>query len=208
MVLEGLGVVDRGVLTAGIAVMATSATSAPGARWCSAILKASRTSVVRMCWRELPADDLAAVGVDHEAEEHQALPAAQIGEVGEPHLIRPGRLELALHRSGLRIAEGSARVVRHGLPRRLAPCSPFCASAVRHGCARPARRSAAAPSTSAVSHRRSSCARVALRSRRAAAHPPQPGLSAGRWLAGSRRTPTRPGSRRSARPRNARDAPR
>jgi hypothetical protein len=31
--------------------------------------------------RELPADDAAAVDVDHEREEHQPVPAAQVGEV-------------------------------------------------------------------------------------------------------------------------------
>jgi hypothetical protein len=50
--------------------------------------------------RELPADDLAAVGVDDEAEEHEPLPAAQVGEVREPELVRPGGLELALHEIG------------------------------------------------------------------------------------------------------------
>jgi hypothetical protein len=47
--------------------------------------------------RELPADDHPAVGVDHEAEEHQPLPAPQIREVREPHLIRPRGLDVALH---------------------------------------------------------------------------------------------------------------
>ena len=45
---------------------------------------------------ELPADDRPAVGVDHEREEHDALPAAQVGEVSEPELIRPARAEVAL----------------------------------------------------------------------------------------------------------------
>ena len=35
---------------------------------------------------ELPADDPPTVGVDHEAEEHEALPAPEVGEVGEPQL--------------------------------------------------------------------------------------------------------------------------
>src|ERR1035438_50705 len=46
---------------------------------------------------KLPADDPAAVGVDHEAEEHKPLPAEQVGEVWEPLLIRPGRGEITLH---------------------------------------------------------------------------------------------------------------
>jgi hypothetical protein len=47
--------------------------------------------------RELPAHDPPAVGVDHEAEEHQPLPAAQIREVREPLLIWPRRSEVALN---------------------------------------------------------------------------------------------------------------
>ena len=39
--------------------------------------------------RELPADDPPAVDVDYEAEEHQALPAAQVAEVGHPESVRP-----------------------------------------------------------------------------------------------------------------------
>jgi hypothetical protein len=45
---------------------------------------------------ELPADDHPAVGVDHEAEEHQPLPAPEIREVREPLLVRPGRREVAV----------------------------------------------------------------------------------------------------------------
>jgi hypothetical protein len=50
--------------------------------------------------RELPADDAAAVDVDHEREEDQALPAAQVGEVRDPQRIRPVGGELALHEIG------------------------------------------------------------------------------------------------------------
>jgi hypothetical protein len=39
--------------------------------------------------RQLPAHDAAAVGVDHEREEDQALPAAQVGQVRDPQLIGP-----------------------------------------------------------------------------------------------------------------------
>jgi len=45
---------------------------------------------------KLPADDLAAVGVDHETEEHHPLVAAQIREVREPQLVRPRRREVAV----------------------------------------------------------------------------------------------------------------
>jgi hypothetical protein len=63
---------------------------------------------------ELPANDPAAVDVDHEREEHQALPAAQVGEVRDPQLIGPLGGELALHEMGRRTAVASEIVVRQG----------------------------------------------------------------------------------------------
>ena len=49
MVVEGLAVVERGVLAAGVAVMDERDVGAPGTRRVSAIRKASRTRSVRMC---------------------------------------------------------------------------------------------------------------------------------------------------------------
>ena len=49
---------------------------------------------------ELPTDDRPAVDVDHEREEDDAFPAAQVGEVGAPELIRPGRGERTLDEIG------------------------------------------------------------------------------------------------------------
>src|SRR6266545_5813595 len=46
--------------------------------------------------RELPADDHPRAAVDDEAEEHDALPAADVGEVRAPLLIRPVGAEVAL----------------------------------------------------------------------------------------------------------------
>ena len=71
--------------------------------------------------RELPADDHAAVAVDDEAEEHQALPAADVGEVRAALLIGPLGAEVAIQQ--IRRRDGSVPwiVVRHGRPRRLAP---------------------------------------------------------------------------------------
>jgi hypothetical protein len=46
---------------------------------------------------ELPTDDHPAVDVDHEGEVDAALPAAQIGEVGAPELVRLLGGEVALH---------------------------------------------------------------------------------------------------------------
>jgi hypothetical protein len=37
---------------------------------------------------ELPAHHAAAVGVEHEGEEHQPLPASEVGEIGDPELVR------------------------------------------------------------------------------------------------------------------------
>src|SRR4051794_35672348 len=45
---------------------------------------------------ELPADDHPAVRVEHEGEEDQAFPAAQVGDVGDPELVRARRSEVAL----------------------------------------------------------------------------------------------------------------
>ena len=63
---------------------------------------------------QLPADDAAAVGVQDEGEEHQTLPAAQVGQVGDPQAI--GRLdgEMALHAVGAAVGVG----VRPGGPPR------------------------------------------------------------------------------------------
>jgi len=74
---------------------------------------------------ELPADDRAAVGVDHEREVDDAFPAAQVGEVGEPELVRPARGEVALDEVSRPNAFRFAKVVRHGLPRRFAPWMPL-----------------------------------------------------------------------------------
>jgi hypothetical protein len=46
---------------------------------------------------ELPAHDHPAVGIDHEAEEHDARPAAQIREVRQPQLVRCRRGEVTLN---------------------------------------------------------------------------------------------------------------
>jgi len=38
---------------------------------------------------QLPAHHAPRAGVDHEREEDQALPAPEVGQVGDPQLIRP-----------------------------------------------------------------------------------------------------------------------
>jgi hypothetical protein len=75
VIVEGLGVVDRGVLAVGVAVM--------GKRDVSARLSKRERHPQRVehevgahVGRELPADDRAAVGVDHKREEHERLPSS------------------------------------------------------------------------------------------------------------------------------------
>ena len=46
--------------------------------------------------RELPADDRAAVAVEDEGEVDEAAPAADVGQVGHPLLVRAGGAEVAL----------------------------------------------------------------------------------------------------------------
>jgi len=62
---------------------------------------------------ELPADDPAAVGVDDKAEEDQALPAAQVGEVRHPQLVGPLGAEVPLDKVGAAVR---GRVGERGAP--------------------------------------------------------------------------------------------
>jgi len=76
--------------------------------------------------RELPANDLAAEGVDHEGEEDEPFPAAQVRDVGDPELVRARRQEVPLDKIGRPPRACRSRlVVRQGLPRRFAPWMPF-----------------------------------------------------------------------------------
>ncbi len=95
VVVEGLCVGERGVLAAGVAVMNERDLLDPlghGEGHPERVEHEIGTHV--RC--ELPANDLAVVGVDHEREENEALPAAQIGEVRDPELIAAGGAEVAL----------------------------------------------------------------------------------------------------------------
>jgi len=65
---------------------------------------------------ELPADDAPRERVDDEAEEHDALPAAQVREVRQPQLVGPGGAEVAIDE--VRRARGGR--VRRGRAPRLA----------------------------------------------------------------------------------------
>ncbi len=66
---------------------------------------------------ELPAHNLAAIYVDHEAEEHQPLPATQIREVGNPELVRVLCCEITVHEVWTATSLG----IRDRGPPRLAP---------------------------------------------------------------------------------------
>src|SRR3954469_22158409 len=74
----------------------TNATSAPRRRWPSAIRRASRTERGAHVARELPADDTPRVGVDDEGEEDQALPAPEVGQVGDQNRSGPSTAKVAL----------------------------------------------------------------------------------------------------------------
>jgi hypothetical protein len=63
---------------------------------------------------ELPADDAPGEDIDDEAEEHHALPAAQVGEVRDPQPIGPLGAEVALHEIGRTVGSG---IGRGGAPR-------------------------------------------------------------------------------------------
>jgi hypothetical protein len=63
---------------------------------------------------QLPAHDAAREDVDDEAEEHRALPAAQVGEVRDPQPIGPLGAEGALNEIGRTVGRG---VGRGGAPR-------------------------------------------------------------------------------------------
>ena len=86
--------------------------------------------------RQLPAHHLAAVGVEHEAEEHQPLPAAQVGQVGDPQLVRPADREVALHQVGPAVGQR----VRSGGPPRLASALGALDSVAAHQPLHPAAR--------------------------------------------------------------------
>ena len=128
------------------------------------------------------------------SEEHHALPAAQVREVREPQLVRAPAVKSRFTRSGRRRAIGSGLVVRHGLPRRLAPWIP---------CARISRWTWQRGDVLAGPQQRLPGPPVAIGAVVRLVHLTDPleqplvlDLRAERRpsLAGSKRTPTRPGS--------------
>src|SRR5947207_6798393 len=68
--------------------------------------------------RELPADDHPAVGVEHEREVDEPLPAAQVAQVGDPELVRTRGAEVALDEVG---PPQRLRIGLRGAPRLATP---------------------------------------------------------------------------------------
>src|SRR2546423_1484063 len=68
-------------------------TPAGGLRRVTAIPSASTTNSEIVAHR--PADDAAAVGVEYDREKQPALTGRQVGDVGEPQLVRPSGGEAA-----------------------------------------------------------------------------------------------------------------
>ena len=114
---------------------------------------------------------LPAVDVDDEGEEHDALPAAQVGEVGDPELVRAVGGEVALDEVRAARAWGRASWCATACRGAWRPGCRARASAAGRGSAATCSPARAAPSTSAGSRRRSSWPRAARGSGRAAARP-------------------------------------
>jgi hypothetical protein len=95
--------------------------------------------------RELPADHAPRPDIDHEAEIDHPRPTAHVVKSATQSRSGPSALKSRSTRSGGRVAAGSGRVVRHGLPRRLAPwipCARIKRSTVQRATGSAARRSA------------------------------------------------------------------
>src|SRR4051812_32750736 len=99
MVGERLGVVDAGVLTSSVAVMDQFDVGS-GTALAERYLQGVEDEVGAHMARELPADDRPAVRVEHEREEDEPLPAAQVREVGDPKLVRTRGAEVVLDEIG------------------------------------------------------------------------------------------------------------
>ncbi len=67
---------------------------------------------------ELPPDDPSAVAVEDEGEVDEAVPCSDVGEIGDPFLVRAARGEVALQEiTGTSAAASSGIVVRFFEPR-------------------------------------------------------------------------------------------
>ena len=135
MVVERLCAVDARVLRAAIGVVDQLVVGAV-ARWPSAIRKASRTRSVRMCAASCQPTIIRPKASSTNAKKMRPLPATQVGDVSDPELVRALPLMSRWTRSGRRGACTSGRVVRQGLPRRLAPWIPARPHQPLHSAAR------------------------------------------------------------------------
>jgi hypothetical protein len=71
---------------------------------------------------ELPTDDHAAVEVEYEGEVDEAVPGPEVGDVGDPLLVRPPRREVALQEVARPLERG---LVRDRRPALLAAADSF-----------------------------------------------------------------------------------
>ena len=114
MVGQGLGVVDARVLTAAVRVMDELDVGA-GPALMQRHPERIEHEVGAHVAGELPADHAAREGVEDEREEHDTFPAAQVGQVRHPQLIRPVGCEVAFDQVRLPQRRG----IRRGRPPRL-----------------------------------------------------------------------------------------
>ena len=89
LISPGDTIVEHAGGSTGPALALVSARAAPGERHAQCVEHQRGAHV----GGKLPAHHAPAEDVDHEAQEDDALPAAQLGEVRDPELIRPGRSE-------------------------------------------------------------------------------------------------------------------
>jgi hypothetical protein len=100
MIAQGLGVVDARVLRSEIAVVHERDIRAGLAQPQRHPQRVEHQRGAHVP-RQLPAYDHPAEHVDDEREEQQALPAAQMREIGNPKGVRPLRGEVTLHQAWL-----------------------------------------------------------------------------------------------------------
>src|SRR6185437_11745926 len=116
---EPLGVFDRDILGAAIAMMNEAA--AAGRPSVMKRLFQSVQDKVRMgCPAGPPTDDPPGVGVDDEGDIDEAGPGRDIGEIREPQTVWSGSAELSVHV----IQRTESRLVADRCPQRLAPDRP------------------------------------------------------------------------------------
>ena len=92
---QALGVLDRDVLAAAIAVVDEPAAMDRPPIMQSLLQRIEHEARMRRA-RHPPADDPAGIGIDDEGDVDEAGPGRDIGEVGDPQHVRPRRLELAV----------------------------------------------------------------------------------------------------------------